>query len=338
MSMNKLKILVFEYITGGGLNKSELPESLAKEGLLMLRSLVDGLTRIGNLGLTIMLDHRMKESLAGSLNNIHIINPTQDCQQEFTRLLDTCDAAWPIAPESEGILHSLCRTVEESGKCLLVSRSYAVAVTGDKWQTYTQLSHSPIGTIPTQSLVDFDWSPGEWMLKPVDGVGCEDSYLIGDHEDFIARTAKLDKAKYIIQPHIPGGKTSLSCLFKEGRGWLLCANRQHFGLINKQYRLLGIDVNFTFDTKRYLGLVEAIAGTMAGLWGYVGIDLIERDGQIFVLEINPRLTTSYAGIDKALGINCAKAVVELLAGDPQLAPSRNQPVHIRITGEKHVVS
>ena len=61
--MNTLKILVFEYITGGGLNKSELPDSLAKEGLLMLRSLVNDLAKIENVETTVMLYFRLEEML-----------------------------------------------------------------------------------------------------------------------------------------------------------------------------------------------------------------------------------------------------------------------------------
>lgn len=38
-----MKILVFEYITGGGFNRQELPASLAREGRLMLLALLDGL-------------------------------------------------------------------------------------------------------------------------------------------------------------------------------------------------------------------------------------------------------------------------------------------------------
>ena len=332
--MKKLKILVFEYITGGGLNKSDFPESLAREGLLMLQSLVDDLTRIDVVEPLIMLDYRMIGRLSPNPANIHIIGPEHDSHQEFTRLMSLCDAVWPIAPESDAILQTLCEEVERSGKLLLTPPASAVAVSGNKWLTYRQLRQHSIATVQTQKLVDFSFIPGEWMLKPADGVGCADSYMISKQKDFDTITATLDKDKYIIQPHIQGEKASLSCLFKQGRGWLLCANRQHFELINKQYHLTGITVNFQSDISNYLNLVNDVAKAMPNLWGHVGIDLIEKAEQILVLEINPRLTTSYAGIHEAIGINCARAVLELLAGDPLLQPTRNQAVNIKITGQE----
>jgi len=53
-----LKILVFEYITGGGFNKHELPDSLAKEGSLMLNALLDNLRSHVGIEITVMLDWR----------------------------------------------------------------------------------------------------------------------------------------------------------------------------------------------------------------------------------------------------------------------------------------
>jgi tyramine---L-glutamate ligase len=325
--MSKLKILVFEYITGGGLNNSELPESLAKEGLLMLQSLVNDLTSLSHLEMHIMLDVRMLVKLTHSTNTIHTIRPDQNCHQEFTRITKTCDAVWPIAPESNDILHSLCQTVEHSGKHLLNSNAGAVAITGNKWLTYQHLLSHSINTVETAKFVDFSWTYGEWVLKPVDGVGSEDSYCVANHDEYKAITSRINT---IVQPNIQGDKISLSCLFKQGRGWLICANRQHFELKDKQYRLTGITVNFTTNLSQYLSLVDAIANALPDLWGYVGIDLIQTDQQIYVLEINPRLTTSYAGISRALGINCANAVLELLNGDPMLEPTCNKPVTIPI--------
>jgi predicted ATP-grasp superfamily ATP-dependent carboligase len=46
------------------------------------------------------------------------------------------------------------------------------------------------------------------------------------------------------------------------------------------------------------------------LWGYVGVDLVLADAGPIVLEINPRLTTSYCGLRDALGINPAALVLD----------------------------
>ena len=133
-----MKILVFEYITGGGFNKQELPDSLASEGRLMLQALLDNLRSCaGNrneIAVTVMLDSRVNGSINTTGFDTVIIKPEQNSHEEFTRLVQLCDAIWPIAPEFDGILQTLCQTVESLGKKLLTSPAGAVAVTGNKYQ------------------------------------------------------------------------------------------------------------------------------------------------------------------------------------------------------------
>jgi len=346
-----MKILVFEYITGGGFNKQELPDSLASEGRLMLQALLDNLhSCAGNrndIAVSVMLDSRVNGSINTTGFDTVIIKPEQNSHEEFTRLVQLCDAVWPIAPEFDGILQTLCQMVESLGKKLLTSPAGAVAVTGNKYKTYQHLKQHHIATVPTQMFTGEMWDDqylaqdlmgissanpnckaAQWLVKPVDGAGCADSYLLADRNDFEQMHSR--KGQYIIQPHIQGKKTSLSCLFKEGVGWLLCVNLQQFEIINQQYQLSKIIVNHDSNLSVYQALVEKIARALPELWGYVGIDLIETQEQVLVLEINPRLTTSFVGIDAALGLNVAENVLQLLRGKPILKADCNQTITLSV--------
>ena len=316
--MAKLKILVCEYITGGGFNTTALPDHLAQEGLLMLQGLLDNLNDLTDIHYQVLLDSRIVDKLTVSPAYYTLIGPEHEFQQVFLDQLETCDAAWPIAPETEGILLRLCEIIQASGKILLTSPATAVALAGNKWLTYQQLLAHAIATVATFKQDEFAFVPGEWLIKPLDGVGCEDSHIITNSRVFVEITSSLEREKHLIQPHLQGEKTSLSCLFKQGEGWLICANRQHFEVINQHYHLVGITVNFTAKVGRYLPLVDAIAKAFPDLWGYVGIDLIETAEETLVLEINPRLTTSFVGIAQACGVNCAELVLSLLAEKPKI--------------------
>lgn len=343
-----MKILVFEYITGGGFNKQELPDSLASEGRLMLQALLDNLRSCaGNrieIAVTVMLDSRVNGSINTTGFDTVIIKPDQNSLEEFARLVPLCDAVWPIAPEFEGILQTLCQMVESLGKKLLTSPAGAVEVTGNKFNTYQHLKQHHIATVPTQMFTGKMWNDRylaqeltrlshackarQWLVKPVDGAGCADSYILADRNDF--EQMHLRRGEYIIQPHIQGKKTSLSCLFKEGVGWLLCVNLQQFDIINQQYQLSKIIVNHDSNLSVYHLLVDNIARALPELWGYVGIDLIETPEQVLVLEINPRLTTSFVGIDAALGINVAENILQLLRDQPTLKALCNQPITLSV--------
>lgn len=349
-----MKILIFEYITGGGFNKQELPDSLASEGRLMLNALLDNFRTYAEheagkgLAVMVMLDGRVNGTINTAGFDTVIIKPEQNSHEEFVRLALLCDAVWPVAPEFDGILQTLCQTVEQLGKRLLTSPARAVAVTGNKFNTYQHLKQHHIATVPTRMFISAVWDSnsdaehlaqeltelstackaGQWLVKPVDGVGCTDSYVLSDRQDFEQMHSR--KGHYVIQPHIQGKKTSLSCLFKEGFGWLLCTNLQQFSIINQQYHLSEIIVNYDSDLNGYQILVNNIAQALPELWGYAGIDLIETPEQRFVLEINPRLTTSFVGISAALGINVAENILQLLSGKPILKAVRNQPITIKV--------
>jgi tyramine---L-glutamate ligase len=327
--MNKLKILVFEYITGGGCNRAELPESLASEGLLMLQALLDDLAELHEVETVLMLDERMQASVRlPPTCDLHYLTPEHEVWDVFDGLIDESDAVWPLAPETGGLLARLCRLVQNQGKHLLCPGANAVEITGDKWLCYHQLVQCEIPTVPTFLPEEWLVTDGEWLVKPRDGAGALDTLVFNNPESCRAYLMQQAQDSFLVQPHVEGRKTSLSCLFREGQGWLLCANRQEFALENGRYRMTGLLVNMASDRSLYQSLVECIAQAFPELWGYAGIDLIEQDGQISVLEINPRLTTSYVGIKPALGLSCAGLTLELLEGSPRIQPARNHTVPI----------
>ncbi|MBX9787278.1 MAG: ATP-grasp domain-containing protein [Pirellulales bacterium] len=65
-------------------------------------------------------------------------------------------------------------------------------------------------------------------------------------------------------------------------------------------------------------LARQAVAVLPGLWGYVGVDLVlgERPdgGDDVVIEINPRLTTSYLGLRKLAHDNLATALLDVAAG------------------------
>ncbi len=324
-----MKVLIFEYITGGGFNNQTLPDELLREGRLMLGALLDNFSRIDGIDVLVMLDSRVANLIGSAGLNAVIITPAHDTKQEFSRLAKTCDAVWPIAPEFDGILHTLCQLVEAIGKPLLTTAANMAALTGNKFDTFQRLSQQAIATVPTRLFNKHrHYCPGEWMVKAIDGAGCADSYLISDEQDWELMSERA--GQYIVQPHLQGQKTSLSCLFKQGHAWLLCVNLQHFDIIGKRYQLTGITVNYGSDRSLYLHLMADIARAFPELWGYAGIDLIEADGRILVLEINPRLTTSFTGIYAALGINVAGQVLQLLDDKPTLNAVCDQPIYLKM--------
>ena len=50
------------------------------------------------------------------------------------------------------------------------------------------------------------------------------------------------------------------------------------------------------------------------LWGIIGVDIIDSKNGLQVLEVNPRITTSYVGLKESTGLNPAALVLDLVDG------------------------
>jgi predicted ATP-grasp superfamily ATP-dependent carboligase len=118
---------------------------------------------------------------------------------------------------------------------------------------------------------------------------------------------------YVIQPFIEGIPASLCLLCRDGAARLLSCNVQRVAVANDEFHLLGCIVNGIAEGRtRYARLAREIAAAMPGLWGIVGVDLIAAEQGPLLLEINPRLTTSYVGLRPSLGENPAELVLNLI--------------------------
>lgn len=315
-----MKILIFEYLTGGGWNKNSLSQDLAAEGLLMLTALINDLQLLGEHQLQVLIDTRLKPlEFASSKLELIPVYANDNILDKFSQTLATCDAVWIIAPETNNILFELCQLVETTDKILLTSPTTAITLTADKWHCYQHLSKHQIATVTSQLLTTESVFSHNIVVKIRDGVGCEDCVLIQsatELQQFIGQCKNL--SNYVLQPYITGNNYSISAIFQHVTAELICLNRQIIQLNQGKFKLLACEIELQLQHQMHelTLLVQQIAQAIPSLWGYVGIDLILHQGKWLVLEINPRLTSSYAGINHNLDINPAALVLKLLNQKP----------------------
>ncbi len=327
-----MKLLVVEFVTAGGYLTEPVPESLYHEGRMMLQALLAGLSQVSSLEISVLLskqNHNIK--LPEGCHRVLVEKPNQ-----FYQILQTaikqCDCFLPIAPEQDEALVKLAELSELLGKSALLSSPAAIRLFSDKQKTLDFLESITDCVVKSCLLGDFKYQfPPPWVVKPIDGVGCEQCYLVADNSELVA-FKRSHTNTFVIQPFIPGRALSLSCLFKSGKAWLLCCNRQMLEIRNGKFQLTGCEVNIAHNNKhRYQQLIDKIAVAEPGLWGYVGIDFIEQDdGKLFMLEINPRLTTSFVGISQALGVNMAEQLVQLIDQEPEYNKALNKTITVNL--------
>ena len=305
-----MKIFVCEFITGGGLYREPLPASLAREGLLMRDALLRDLAELADVEVLATYDERIPPP---RINQALAISTGDDIWQTWNDCIRAADAVWLIAPETDGILLRLTELVESRGKTLLGSASATVALTSSKWATCRALQSAGIAAVPTYRFEAWPQQQGQrWVAKPDDGVGCSDSAYFDSNND-LQQWMRGREATHVIQPFQPGAAASLCVLCKSGQAWLLSCNLQDVALESGNFRYKGSILNGAAAYwQRCELLAQKIAQAIPGLTGYVGIDFLLGDDGMRVLEINPRLTTSYVGLRAAMDCNPARLIVDLL--------------------------
>ncbi|MEO8157327.1 MAG: ATP-grasp domain-containing protein [Betaproteobacteria bacterium] len=305
-----MKILAYEHITGGAMPRDADMSALAPEGDLMLRALVEDLTAIPGVDVAVMRDARLRADLPAAL---YPVRSATDFQKVFRSAMRDADAVWPIAPEQDGVLSRVTDQILRTGRTLLGCRPDAVKITTSKRATADLLAHAGVAALPT--YVDERSVPaamGGIVAKPDDGAGCQATRLFRDRSQLRAWLRNNAHAGLVFQNYLEGDPRSLSVLCCDGRARVLACNRQNVRIAGGAFAFCGVSVGAVMDGERkYAALADGIARALPGLWGYCGVDFIETEAGPVVLEVNPRLTTSYAGLRRATGINPAQLVLEL---------------------------
>ena len=317
-----MKLLLLEYITAGGLNRESLDTSLLQEAVLMRDALLRDFSDISGLQIVTTYDARLTPP--DNAYRTIAMDATSNPESVWQELLTQCEAALIVAPETSDVLSRLTQMVEAAAIKNLGSHLEAVNIASDKYDTYKLLKHANITTMPTWAATEFaeieHISLNGFVIKPKDGAGCETTYYFAEKSGVLTWLANHPHENLIVQPFQLGMPASISALFKQGQAWVLGCNEQLVHILDGDIQ---VDGNNTIHFKgcrvnacnEYLAdftsLANQVAAALPTLSGYAGIDLIVDKDEINVVEINPRITTSYSGLRESLGHNPAQLILDL---------------------------
>jgi hypothetical protein len=243
-----------------------------------------------------------------------------------------------IAPEFDGLLESRLRLVANTGGRLLGPSPQLAALASDKQRTAEHLAASgvpvPFGrSVDANDLLDTAEEIGfPAVIKPLDGAGSLNVRLVRDR----ATAARLQAAyrdrgifdaRVRVERYYPGTAASVAVLCGPAGLFPLppCSQRL---IDDGQFRYLGgccpLDAALAHRAEALaFRAVESLADPL----GYLGVDLVLGRGRDdVVIEINPRLTTSYVGLRAVAASNLAEAMLTIADGQSPTLSFRNRCV------------
>jgi len=291
-----MKVLIHEWVTGGGLAGKPLPASWAAEGRGMRQAIARDFRSLAGVDVISTLDERFAgdEPSAASV----LIGPGEE-EAVLARLTSRCEYTMLIAPETGGVLEDRTRLVARAGGTSLGSTPEAVALTADKWRLARHLARQGVRTPRTEwydsgSGLASDF-PCPAVVKPGDGAGAVHTYWCETRDD--GPSGPDLPTGMVAQPFCPGTPMSATFLLgPSGSVALVGVGWQGIEVRQGRFQYLGgrVPAPPAFAHGEPLAAVR----TVPGLRGIVGVDFVwdEGAGTATVIEINPRPTTSYVGL------------------------------------------
>lgn len=315
-----LKIFICEFVTGGGLYRDPLPPSLLAEGTRMRDAVLRDFAQVPDVETVVTCDQRLAPPFEA--HQLLMVDIQQDVWALWEQCIAASDAVLLIAPETGGVLEKLTLLAEKLNKVVLGSRSFAIKLAGDKWLSYQSFITHDIPTIKTYLANALpSQMAGAYVAKPIDGAGCDDMAYFAD-EASLRGWLQSRQQTHIVQAYQQGEAASFSMLCQSGEAFLLSCNRQQIQMNGQHFSYHGGVINGMAEYQQaFAQIAQKIARANPGLAGYIGVDVIVDDSEVFVLEVNPRLTTSYVALHQACGCNPAQMLLELFYNQTFAMPS-----------------
>jgi len=280
-----MKVLLAEYATAHA-------PALAPEGAAMLEVLKNSFTRCG---------YTVELPGAG------------DFGAEIERLAPECDMGLVIAPD-----HVLSRytMILEQHTHNLGCGAMNAALAANKVRTAQILrSHG----IP----VPADATAGERVIKPVHGCGTEGVRLSSDATGAGEFSQEYIRGESFSASLVASRIVGDACLYFSGNPPLaLAVNRQVIDIdTGGRFRYCGGETPVHPPCEQEILDVAAKALAVLGCQGYCGVDVVVAD-KVYVVDVNPRITTSLVGIAACMEEEIARILVDASHGKP------TPPVHL----------
>ena len=335
-----MKILLYEYVSGGGFAGESIPSSILSEGFAMLRGLSDDFKAAGHI-VTVMLDSRLIE-LSNLLDVNNLLQVNSDAKKTLIEAADTVEAAFTIAPEHNRILQSTVEMIENLGIISLNCSADSIGQASDKASLPERLKQLNVltpqtflfGTINIKEIIQVIKEKLGFpvIIKPANGAGCCGISIVKNIEQVTLAVNKIKKETFssqiIVQKYIDGTPVSVSLFSTCAQVIPISLNKQELTIASpdSESRYNGGMVPFD-NTCRDLAFSEAIkvVQSFKGLRGYVGVDLVLSANKAYVIEVNPRLTTSYVGLRKVATTNLAQAIIDS-------AYKKQNPIYTQLKG------
>ena len=334
-----MKVAVLEHLTSSPPDPAT--RELESEGRAMRDAVVRDLLSLPDIAVSVL--HRPDAAMMAH-DRLRSVCVEGDRDAALRLEARQVDAALLIAPEEGRILETAVRIVEQEGCRPLGPSPEAIRGSADKFLFCRVLEAAGIRT-PASSVLPFSGAARAlsrrhrpFILKPRDGCGSLGVRLVRRREEIDTAVAAVrsvtSRDDLLVQDAVAGEDASVQLIAAAPDTPGHTTTLLSLGLVRQEIRVregtleyVGGEAPWDHPLKRRAvavarDAVRALQAACGGVRGYLGVDLILGGDGPTVIEINPRLTTSYIGLRRVCRSNLAQWILDAALGRPLPAYAR----------------
>lgn len=320
-----MRILLLEFFSSGGIYTDTECErndhersTLVDEGWQMLHALVQDALRSDRLHIDVMLDASCDHANNGVLSHAnvscHPIKNAAEFTQQLNRLAVLADYVLAIAPETDKLLGQLADELRKCDTNVLLPSAEQIVWCSSKTMTYEKLSEHRIPTPEILSQSDLASLDDDVLVvvKPEFGAGCIDTRVFTASE----LASEVPKPDTLIQKYQSGVDVSVSVI-TGATPVIMPPLYQQIKTVDHSLSFTGVESDVAAEhAERATRLVQRCTPLFSGSTGWIGIDMIigETQSNDMVIEINPRLTTSFCTLSESANVSLVGMMIDNAVG------------------------
>ena len=283
------KLILLEYFTSQSSILKSKDKEIFREALNLSDSIIRNFIKSSDIKKIYIIRNKNLKTIESEKVKTYFTSPETSYTDILKRFKKKSEVII-IAPETNNLSSKIYSHVSQNHK-VLGSNISSLNTFSSKTKMLTELRRLNLPIVENYKL-NLNYK-GKIIYKPDTSAGSENT--------FVTNKNNYEKKKgYLVQKFYNGKKGSFLMLCKNGKSKVICCNEQLLKLKKEKIQQVGCIMG---GLEKHRNEIEIIANRISknfkGLFGIVGVDIVRENKKWLIIEINPRFTSAYSGLNKS---------------------------------------
>ena len=283
------KLILLEYFTSQSSILKSRDKEIFREALNLSDSIIRNFIKSSDIKRIYVIRNKNLKTIESRKVKTYFTN-NETSYTEILKRFKKKSEVIIIAPETNNLSSKIYSHVSQNHK-VLGSNISSLNIFSSKTKMLMKLRRLNLPIVENYKL-NLNYK-GKIIFKPDTSAGSENT--------FVTNKDNYKKKKgYLVQKFYNGKKGSFLMLCKNGKSKVICCNEQLLNLKKEKIQQVGCIMG---GLEKYRNEIEIIADRISknfkGLFGIVGVDIVIENKKWLIIEINPRFTSAYSGLNKS---------------------------------------